>query len=366
MARPMGHIRILLSSRVLLDLEEADKIYMAKGPQAYTDYLRCRGDYADGFDKEIGGRRLGKGSLWNFAAACLKLNEGLKEPVVEIGMACKDEQESGLVIFRNLDVNGLAEIGYRRATAGKALTMQDHEAFGSDVYFTRNAADAQFAVDNGIAAAQMHLPAGGTNYTRSDGKPVQLWVDGDAVAFGSSSEVIYRTQGLEIYRELEKKNFQSAIEAGPFTQILAKISQLNERFPRGEQPFEIALVTARGGDAGAHALAIAEHHGFKFNGGMYFMSGAAKVAPLKAHKPDIFLDDQLVHLKEACQHVPTGLVAYPKGSPMHEYVAQQKAKEDADRRAAKEQQLKDTARQATEPAQAAAKPRRKRGGPAPA
>lgn len=324
MARPMGHIRVLMSSRVLLDLEKADGVYKDKGVSAYTDYLTARGRCKKGFNAAVGGRGLEKGPLWNFAAACLKLNDAAGSPVVEVGLACKDEQDTARAIFRNLDLGGLGRIEFRRATSGKDLTKEDHEAFGTDLFLTRNAADAQRAVDLGIAAAVIQTPPGGTGYVLNGGGQVRLWVDGDAVAFGSSAEVRYRTEGLEVYRELEDRDFDKEIEAGPFTDILVKISQLNERFPRGSQPFEIALVTARGGNAGARALTVAEHHGFRFNGGMYFMGGAEKVAPLRAHRPDLYLDDQMVHLKDASKYCPTGLVAYRTGSPMHDYMEKQK------------------------------------------
>ena len=72
-----------------------------------------------------------------------------------------------------------------------------------------------------------------------------------------------------------------------------------------------------------------------------------------------------MHLKDACQFVPTGLVAYPKDSPMFEFVEKQKAKEEADRRAEKERQLKDTARQVTEKKPSGRSGRRPKNGPEP-
>jgi 5'-nucleotidase len=325
----MGHIRILMSARVILDLEKADKIYKEKGVKAYTDYMRCRGPYKKDFDAEVGGRRLEKGPMWHFAQACLKLNQAAGQPVVEIGLFCKDDQDTALPIFRNLDVSGLGDIEYRRATSGKELTKEDHASYKTDLFLTRNPKDSQLAIDLGIASATLTLPEKNYAYKRDDAKPVRVWVDGDAVAFGSSSEVRYRTEGLKVYREMEKHDFDKGIEAGPFTAILAKISELNEKFPKGEQPFEIALVTARGGDAAARVLTIASEHGIKFNGGMFFMGGATKADPLREHKPDLFLDDQYVHLKDACKYCATGLVAYKTGSPMFQYVEKQKAAEAA-------------------------------------
>lgn len=325
MPRPMGHLRILLSSRVVLDLEEADAVFKEKGKQAYTDYLRCRGDYAKDFDPEIGGRRLKKGPLFDIALALHKLNEVAKEQIVELGLTCKDEIDSALPIFRNLDVAGLGlPMEYRVASAGKKLGREVHEAFSTDLFLTRNTDDAQTAIDLGIAAAVINFPPEGTYDYDQDSGPVRLFVDGDAVAFGSAAELRYRTEGLDNYRRLENEDFDKPLDPGPFTSVLAKISVLNERFPDGQKPFEIALLTARGSLASARAVTISETLGLKFNGGMFFMGGASKHEVLKAHRPHLFLDDQMVHLTEGSKYCPTGLVAYATGSPMHEYLLQQK------------------------------------------
>lgn len=322
MPRPLGHIRILLSARVLFDLEEADKIFKEKGVKEYADYMRGRGAYEKDYVPELAGRKLGKGPLWDFAQALLALNKPGEEPVVELGLLCKDTAETALPIFRNLDVTALKGIGYRLSTAGGKLKDEDHAAFGTDLLLTRNAEDVQNAVDKGIAAAVINFPPAGSTYSRKPGGPVEICVDGDAVAVGSSSEVIYRKKGLEGYRRKEAQIFDKAMEDGPFTKFLAKVSALNAGFSPAEQPFRLKLLTARGNEAGAHMLAASEKLGIEYNGGFYFMSGASKATPLKAHAPDIYFDDQMVHLSESAAYCPTGLVAYPQGSPMHKYMRQ--------------------------------------------
>jgi 5'-nucleotidase len=332
----------MMSSRVLLDLEKADKIFKEKGLDAYRRYMLPKKS-SDAYDPQTGGRRLQKGPLFEFALAALKLNEKAGYPVVEIALSCKDDPDTAVPIFRSLDVQGLDRVEYRMAKSGKDLSKADHKAFGTDLLLTRNQKDVQTAINNGVAAATIHTPPNGYNYRRN-GSPISIWVDGDAVAFGSSSEVRYRTEGLEIYRELEDRDFDSPIEPGPFTDVLAKISELNRKFPKGEQPFEIALVTARGGNAGARALTIASHHGIDFNGGSYFMGGSDKVNTLKAHKPDIFFDDQMVHLEHSANYCPTGLVAYAEGSPMHEYTEKQSAEQEKQkRRTGRKAEMKDNA-----------------------
>ncbi len=330
MPRPLGHIRLLFSARVLFDLEEADKIFAEKGEKEYADYMRARGNYAKDFDPEVMGRRLNPGPLWNLAVAALRLNE--KSPdTVEVGVVCKDTSETAFPIFRNLDLSGLT-FQYRIAKSGKGLETSDLESFGADAFFTRNAKDAQLAVDYGVAAAAINFPEGAT-YTRKEGAPVRLWLDGDAVTFGSSAELGYRTDGLEQYRINEFNRVAQPIEEGPFTKLLVKISDLNKKFPKGEQPFELSLLTARGDVASARVMTTLENLGIEFNGDLYFVSGASKNDVLKAKLPDLFLDDQQVHLEKPALYCPTGHVPYKTGSDIFEYLKAQAAKvKDADKK----------------------------------
>lgn len=335
MPRPLGHIRILLSARVLLNLEEADRIFKESGPAEYADYMRGRGKYEQDFDAAMGGRKIEKGPLWNVAHAMLELNKQHPDRLaIEIGVICKDTAETALPIFRNLDVQGLGKLEGRYALAGKAIAIEDHKAFGTDLLLTRNAEDAQFAVDNNIAAATLNFPPSGQPYERNKDGQIRIWVDGDAVTFGSSAELVYRKlateeDGLQKYKQHEADHFNDPVEPGPFTDLLVKISQLNRLFPPGQEPFELSLLTARGAEAAARVFTIAENLGIEFNGRMVFVSGAEKRHTLEAHKPDFFFDDQQTHLKEGMHFCATGLVPYAKDSPMDVYTREQAAKQEA-------------------------------------
>lgn len=342
MPRPLGHLRILMSSRVLLNLEEADKIFHEKGVDGYTDYLLCRGAYEKDLDPELGCRRLNKGPLFDFALALNRLNALSKDPIVEVGITCKDETDTALAIFRNLNESELAvALEYRITTSGTPVSEKIHRAFKTDLFLTRSEADAQIAVDMNVATAVVNFPLHGTyDYDYNTG-PVRIVVDGDAVAFGDSAEVRFReaidsgktyAEGLKAYKDVEKRDVNDPVEPGPFTPILAKISQLNGLFPRAEAPFEISLLTARGGSASDRALSTAVKYKIKFNGVSGFMGGASKHEFLAEHQPHVFFDDQQTHLEHSAEFCPTGRVPYKTGSPMHEYLLQKK--QEADTKAA--------------------------------
>lgn len=329
-----------MSSRVLLDLEGADAVFRDKGPQAYTDYMRCEGEFLGEGDASLGGfRRIGKGPMFDVALALSRLNvmsPDKNNPIIELGLSCKDENDSADVIFRNLAASVLGEaLEWEVATNGHPVDAKIHKAFKTDLFLTRSGNDAQIAVDLGIAAAVINFPPQGT-YDFDIAGPVRIIVDGDAVAFGDSAEVGFRkdvashskekyNDAVSQYKHREHDDADKPIEAGPFTVVLAKISMLNSLFPPKEAPFEIGLLTARGGLATARAVATLKAHSIKFNYPSGFMGGSDKGEWLEAHRPHLFLDDQATHLDRGKHFCPTGLVPYKAGGAMHQYQLEQKA-----------------------------------------
>ncbi|MAS87137.1 MAG: hypothetical protein CMH30_04050 [Micavibrio sp.] len=341
MARPEGHLRVMMSARVLLNLEEADVIFKTAyektyaetrdKTQAHTDAVTayiayvCPKEGSKDYDPETGGRRFEKGPLFDLAEALIALNAVSKESLIELIISAKDENQSGDVIFRNIDLLGSAAFrnaGVQRlTTAGRDLSEAIHTVYDTDLLFSRNDKDVQTATDLGIAATTIYYTPTGFEYKEpNENKQVKLFFDGDAVAFGSSSEVKYRKNGLDAYTQSEFEDFMKDIEPGPFSAVLAKISALNERFPKDKQPFELSLITARGGPSHSRALAVLKKLGIKVNGITLGRAGADKGKVLEAFKPALYLDDQFTHLSHGAQFCPVGLVHYPTGSPMHEFL----------------------------------------------
>ena len=341
MPRPLGTLRVMLSTRVLLDLEEADRIFTLsynkhytktrdkeaareKAVEAYTAYV-CPDEKEPAYDPQLCGRRFRKGPMFRFAEALARLNEATGKPLVEIIISAKDEADSGGVIFRNIDLlasDTLRKAGAQRlTTSGEDLSEELHKVYKTDLLFSRNDRDVQTATDLGIAASTIHFSPDGFKYDKpGEISQVDICFDGDAVAFGSSSEVRYRTDGLEAYEDHEFNDFLEDIEPGPFTDVLAKISQINAEFPRKKAPFRLSLLTARGGSAHSRALAIMKQFGIVINGNTMGRAGADKGEVLEQLRPDLYIDDQVGHLTYGARFCPVGLVHYPTNSPMKAYL----------------------------------------------
>jgi 5'-nucleotidase len=321
--RQAGQLKIFFSIRSLLDLEEADDIFKTKGSEAYADYLTARGEHKKRFSEKFQGRKLKKGPAWDFAKAAARINKKLGQPVIDVGVYCKDTMETALPLFLNLDHQGLVA-NYRRFTAGKKLTNRDHAAFGTDLLLTRNPKDAQNAVDRDIAAAVVNFPPG-IRY-KAGGSTLRIFVDGDAVAFGSSAERDFKEGGHDVpaFHAREFSKVSTPVEKGPFTDLLVKMSQINRQFAAGKQPFEITLLTSRGAKASARAIFTLQSLGVELNGGAIFLDGVPKLNSLKSHRPHIFLDDQQTHLRESQDYCLTGHVPYVTGGAMDLYLKKEK------------------------------------------
>ncbi|MBU3914550.1 5'-nucleotidase, partial [bacterium] len=150
---------------------------------------------------------------------------------------------------------------------------------------------------------------------------VRIAFDGDAVLFDESSEIVYKTKGLTAFHKEEDEKQNIPLEEGPYATLLKKLSRLQDRLPiRAEfSPIRIALVTARNSPAEMRVIKTLRHWGVYVDEA-FFMGGVGKDKILKAFKPHIFFDDQIVNLEGASKIVPSGRVLHRTESPLNDPV----------------------------------------------
>ena len=280
-----------ISSRALFDLEEENTIFDEEGLEAYSDYQLRHEDDA-----------LGRGTAFPLVQALLKLNEGHKEPIVEVVVMSRNSPETGLRIFNSLDRYGLQMT--RAALTGGERLARYMDAFKVDLFLSKDEPDVQEAVNAGVAAARVYDPPPGFE---PDTETVRIAFDYDGVLVSEESEKIYQAQGLEAFQEHERKNAMVPLPEGPFKKLLSTLAEIQKEGDPKDPQVRIAVVTARNRPAHERMIRTLRHWGVKGNSA-FFMGGVPKNDVLTAFRAHIFFDDQDVHL--ASSSVPAAQVPY--------------------------------------------------------
>ena len=280
-----------ISSRALFDLEEENRVFEEQGLEAYSEHqLRREADM------------LRKGTAFPLAQALLKLNEGRKEPIVEVVLMSRNSPETGLRIFNSLDHYELPMT--RAALTGGERLARYMGAFKVDLFLSKDRSDVQEAVNAGVAAARVYDPPPGFE---PDTERVRIAFDYDGVLVSEKSERIYQAEGLEAFQEHERKNATVPLPEGPFKKLLTTLAEIQQEGDPDDPQVRIAVVTARNRPARERMIRTLRHWGVKVSSA-FFVGGVPKSEVLAAFGAHIFFDDQDVHL--AASSLPTAKVPY--------------------------------------------------------
>ena len=291
-----------ISSRSLFNLEQEETIYQKEGIEAYRNYQRTHENDT-----------LGPGTAFYLAKALLNLNQLCSDHrLVEVIVMSRNSPETGVRVLNSIQALGL-DITRSAFTGGEPIAPY-MEAFGVDLFLSKNEDDVQAVIDSRTAAAALLLdPPGQAN---DDTAMVRIAFDADAVLFAEDSEVIYQEKGLEAFQENEKRNSNVPLKEGPhakFLRTLSKIQGYMRQSKGAPCPLRIAIVTARSGDARMRVINTLRGWDVQVDEA-FFLGGIAKDKILESFRAHIFFDDQDVHLTNAQRVVASGKVPYPKGS----------------------------------------------------
>jgi 5'-nucleotidase len=297
---PSKYLVIGISSRALFDLREEDEIYRMKGLTKYRDHQIEH-------EKDI----LKPGPGFPLIKAILEINqfERLRRKA-EVIIMSHNSAETSLRIFNSIEHYNLNIT--RAALVGDAQLAPYFQAFSVDLFLSLYERDVQDAVNGGIASAILYDRP--TNVNDFVGQ-IRIAFDGDAVIFSDESERIYKEQGIEAFLSFEKENARKPLPEGPFAKLLKAISFIQSEFTPEESPIRTALVTARNSPSHERVIRTLRTWGVHIDEA-FFLGGIAKDEILRAFKPHIFFDDQVVHCDSASTIVPTGRVPYIVGPPV--------------------------------------------------
>jgi 5'-nucleotidase len=304
-----------ISATALFDLTEADTVFKAKFAEdkqtavsEYRAYMLARENDP-----------LEDGTGMPLVKALLALNkhktDDLSSPLVEVVVMSRNSPETGVRVLNNIRARNLPIT--RHAFTGGESVVDYLDAFDVDLFLTTNIKDAQKVIDAGNCAAAIVKPPPG-NMAPLPEDQVRIAFDGDAVLFDESSELVYKTKGLDEFQLVEDTQQDIPIPQGPYATLLEKLSHLQQRLPFGVEfsPVRIAIVTARSAPAELRVINTLRHWGIYVNE-IFFLGGVEKAQVLKAFLAHIFFDDQDLHLDPAATHTPACRVPYKSGSLLH-------------------------------------------------
>lgn len=186
----------------------------------------------------------------------------------------RNSPETGIRVFNNIR-NKEIDITRHAFTGGESV-VDYLEAIDVDLFLTTNVSDAQKIIDAHICAAAIvkKLP---TEQEEPNNYQVRFIFDGDAVLFNESSEIVYKTKGLDHFQESENEKLHTPMAEGPYAALLKNLSRLQERLPFSIEfsPVRIAIVTARSAPAEMRVVNILRHWGVYIDQ-VFFMGGLDK------------------------------------------------------------------------------------------
>lgn len=293
-----------ISSRTLFDLEKEDQLFKEKGISEYRKVQREKED-----------EELKPGTGFHLVQALLKLNKlSSTTRLVEVIVMSSNSPETGVRVLNSIKSLGL-DITRSAFTGGEKISGYI-EAFGVDLFLSKNEIDVQEVIDSKTAAAALILES--PDNFNSATETVRIAFDADAVLFSDESEQIYKTHGLDAFQKNEIENENIPLKEGPHGKLLKTLSKI-QKFMNTEielSPLRIAIVTAR--SSPAHMRVIKTLRDWDvYVDEVFFLGGMSKDKILKAFNAHIFFDDQDVHLNETKKIVPSAKVPYHSNSPLN-------------------------------------------------
>lgn len=297
-------LKIAVTTRALFKLESENKLYEENGRDEYEKYQISK-------ENDI----LSRGAAFSLIQSLLYINtlEETKDQV-EVIIVTRNNATTGLRVFNSIEEYKLPIT--RGCFSGGASLTPYLEALNVDLFLTANEKDAQSAIDAGIPAAVL-LTENIPDYDLKNENKIRIAFDGDAVIFSEDSELIYKQQGLESFKNIENLQADIPMKEGPFAKFLKTISKLQAM--RGDDDLiRTALITAR--DAPSHKRVIKTLREWNVRiDEMFFLGGLPKEPFLKAFGAQIFFDDQKTYTQPASEIVPAGTVPYSSRSKLNKY-----------------------------------------------
>jgi 5'-nucleotidase len=294
-----------LASSALFDLDESDKIFKEKGPEAYQKYQR-----------RFQNKALKKGVAFNFIKKLLSLNEvSPQDPWVEVVLSSRNSPDTGLRVMNSIE--------YYDLNISRALFLEGASPYpyfpklNIALFLSSNKKDVVDAIKAGFPAGRV---LSSESIEQQDDDQIRIAFDFDGVLADDSSERVFqKDKNLKDFQQYEKQRNDIAHNPGPLKPFLERIAHLQKtelNFAKKNKSYtprlNIAIVTARSMPAHTRLINTMREWNININCA-FFLGGVEKNKVLEVLNPDIFFDDQQLHLNSSKKilpsvHVPFGLL----------------------------------------------------------
>ena len=293
---------IAVASSALFALDEADAVFRQEGVRSYREYQRKH-------ENDV----LAPGIAFPFVRRFLELNNVFpqRQPV-EVVLLSRNDSDTGMRVFNSIEHYKLGII--RAAFTRGNLPFRYIPAYNVSLFLSGNESDVVEALQNGYPAGLV-LPSAADDDTAD--AELRVAFDFDGVVIDDESEQQYKNAGLEGFTAYETQNANSPHRSGPLTELFKKLAyfQKLDMQRRGkDDPFfqpiiRISIVTARGAPSEERLITTLKSWGMNA-AELFLLDGMPKHYVLEQLRPHIFFDDQMAHLENTIDAIPSVLVPF--------------------------------------------------------
>lgn len=292
---------IAVTSSALFDMSEEDEYFRINGISAYKALQRER-LYEP----------LGMGTAFHFLEKLLKINKSGLGDLVEVILLSRNDPYSGYRILNSVE-NYSLDITRSLFTTGRS-PLEYIQPLSVDLFLSANIADVRQAVNAGYPAG-LALP--GKEIIPFEDDEIRIAFDFDGVIADDESEKIFhQTKDLNKFHEYEAEMAQLPHNRGPLAGFLRAISKIRtmEEAAQAENPsfrrkIRISIVTARNSPSHHRVFTTLDSWGVEIDD-LMLLGGINKADVLRVLRPHIFFDDQMLHLKDESDHIPSIHIPY--------------------------------------------------------
>jgi 5'-nucleotidase len=304
-------IVIAISSSALFDLDDSDRVYREKGNTAYRVYQR-----------ENQKKLLPEGIAFPFIKKLFGLNRVYPDiQPVEVVLLSRNDPDTGLRVFHSIKEYGLPIIraGFLNGKAPYSYLP----AFNACLFLSANPEDVRQAITAGYPAGTVlgKSKTTGEPLASSDNSPeLRLAFDFDGVLADDQAESVYqKNRNLDDFQKEETLMAREPHNPGPLKNLFQRLSDL-QKFEQesvaaglvSERILRTAIITARSAPAHERVVTTLREWGVSADE-TFFLGGINKNRILEIFKPHIFFDDQMTHLTQSANavpsvHIPFGIV----------------------------------------------------------